>query len=192
MNPMTPSPVSTGSVIAPRREPAGYPLTPPSGARLGNWQPDSLTAIRYKGFRILIRPYQIRESRRWTVDLEVHRGGQRRAFSTDERYRTEQEAVSRCISLGKRIVDGRTAACPLGSMPTSGREPVRRLLLACCISFGIGTSLLIADRNGQVDRAARRVGVMTGYLARSALDESGDFLRRAITNVDPVSSPAVR
>jgi hypothetical protein len=65
-----------------------------------------MTTIRYKGFNILVRPYQLYESKRWTVELEIHRNGRRRPFSLAERYRTEQEASTRCSVLARRIIDG--------------------------------------------------------------------------------------
>ena len=61
--------------------------------------------MRYKGFNILVRPYQLYESKRWTVELEIHRHGRRRPFSLAERYRTEQEADERCSSLARGIID---------------------------------------------------------------------------------------
>jgi hypothetical protein len=66
-----------------------------------------MTTQSYKGFRILAMPYQIAQSRRWTVDLEIRRKRLRQAFSLEERYRTEREAEARCVSLGRHIIDGR-------------------------------------------------------------------------------------
>ena len=65
-----------------------------------------MTTLRYKGFRILVRPYQLYESQRWTVELEIHRNGRRRPFSVAERYQTEEEASARCSVLAHRIIDG--------------------------------------------------------------------------------------
>jgi hypothetical protein len=65
-----------------------------------------MTTIRYKGFRILARPYQLQESRRWTADLEIRRNGRGQGFSPGERFPTEEEANTQCASLGRRIIDG--------------------------------------------------------------------------------------
>jgi hypothetical protein len=65
-----------------------------------------MTTVRYKGFNIKARPYRLFESGRWTVDLEIHRRGRWQPFSSEERYRTEQEADARCSGLGRRIIDG--------------------------------------------------------------------------------------
>ena len=61
---------------------------------------------RYKGFSIRARPYQIHESRQWTVDLEIHRNGRKQPFSLSEHYSTEREADERCWDLGRQIIDG--------------------------------------------------------------------------------------
>jgi hypothetical protein len=66
-----------------------------------------VTSIRYKGFSIVTRPYQISRSQQWTVDFEIWRKHQRQPFSLDERYPTEHEADARCSGLGRRIIDGR-------------------------------------------------------------------------------------
>ena len=66
-----------------------------------------MTSLRYKGFHIVTRPYQVAESRRWTVDLEIRRAGRKQGFSLNERYPTEQEADARCAGLGQRIIDGK-------------------------------------------------------------------------------------
>lgn len=65
-----------------------------------------MRTARYKGFRILARPYQIHENRRWTVDLEIRRNGRCQAFSTSGLYRTEHEAAAHCYCLAHRIIDG--------------------------------------------------------------------------------------
>ena len=40
-----------------------------------------MTSIRYKGFDILPRPYQLHASKRWTVDLEIRCDGRKQHFS---------------------------------------------------------------------------------------------------------------
>jgi hypothetical protein len=75
-----------------------------------------MTSISYKGFNILSMPYQLHESKRWTVDLEIRRHGRWRPFSLGERYGTEQEADARCTGLGRRIVDGKIPGCSVDSL----------------------------------------------------------------------------
>ncbi|MEO8030557.1 MAG: hypothetical protein ABI765_06900 [Gemmatimonadota bacterium] len=61
---------------------------------------------RYKGFTIQSRPYQIRPSGRWTVDLEISRRGRERAFGLLEHCRSERESDARSFEVGRRIIDG--------------------------------------------------------------------------------------
>jgi hypothetical protein len=68
-----------------------------------------MSSIRYKGFNILARPYQLRATRRWTVDLEIHRNGRRQPFSLEQCYPSREEAAVRCSGLGRRIIDGSIA-----------------------------------------------------------------------------------
>jgi hypothetical protein len=65
-----------------------------------------MMTIRYKGFRIVARPYQLSESGRWTADFEIRRSGRGQAFSARERSPSEPEAEAHCSSLGRRIIDG--------------------------------------------------------------------------------------
>ena len=66
-----------------------------------------MTTIRYKGFRILARPYQLCESKRWTADFAIRRKGRGQAFSARERYPSEAEAEAHCSSLARGIIDGK-------------------------------------------------------------------------------------
>jgi len=91
-----------------------------------------MTTIKYKGFKVLAQPYQLCESKRWTVDFEIHRHGRGQAFSAGERYQTEQEADARCAGLGRVSStagnrDGRSTVCAArlgaaGRRFTSGSE----------------------------------------------------------------------
>ena len=65
-----------------------------------------MTLTRYRGFRILARPYQLCASGQWSVSLEIQRRGRRQSFSTTEQCRTRDEAVARCSVWGRRIIDG--------------------------------------------------------------------------------------
>ena len=65
-----------------------------------------MTTIRYKGFDIVAQPYQLHATGRWTIDLEIWRGGQKQHFSLKEDHRTEAEADARCAGVGRRIIDG--------------------------------------------------------------------------------------
>lgn len=112
-----------------------------------------MTSIRYKGFDIVARPYQISQSRRWTVDLEIRRKHRKQPFSLDERYPTEQEADARCSGLGRRIIDGRVPGWSVdhlrrGAGSRSGYinalkgESMRQYGIFGLVIIGIGAFLL--------------------------------------------------
>lgn len=85
-----------------------------------------MTTLTYKGFRILARPYQLHDTQRWTVDLEIRRNGRRKPFSLDEHYRTEQEADARCSGLARRIIDGRVPGWSVEHLRAAQGQVVRR------------------------------------------------------------------
>ena len=66
-----------------------------------------MTTIRYRGFDIVARPYQLADTGRWTVDFDVRRSGRGRSFSLKETHATAAEAEAQCLILGRRIVEGR-------------------------------------------------------------------------------------
>ena len=67
-----------------------------------------MPSLRYKGFTIEPRTFQIRGSGRWTLDLLISRnGGGLRAFSGPATYPTEAAAIAGCRDLARSIIDGR-------------------------------------------------------------------------------------
>lgn len=81
-----------------------------------------MSAVRYRGFSILARPYQVDPSGCWTVDLEIHRDGRRQPFSASARYETEEQALARCSALGRQIIDGRVPGWAVDHLRRSGRS----------------------------------------------------------------------
>jgi hypothetical protein len=69
-----------------------------------------MTTLKYKGFKILTRPYRLHESASWTVELEIRHDRRARRITVDERYTSELEADARCADIGRRIIDGRAPA----------------------------------------------------------------------------------
>ena len=113
-----------------------------------------MSRFRYKGFSILARPYQVRDSKHWTVDLEIRRFGRRQPFSARARYGTEQEALDRCSGLGRQIIDGRVPGWSVEHLRSGGRRwPMlvrtftggfmRPLLIAGIALVGLGAFLLL-------------------------------------------------
>ena len=70
-----------------------------------------LNPVAYKGFAITPRTFQIRGSRRWTLDLLIRGPRTLRAFSGPNTYTTEQAAILGCFDFGRRIIDGQVLNC---------------------------------------------------------------------------------
>jgi hypothetical protein len=75
-----------------------------------------LDPVLYKGFAITARTFQIRGSGRWTLDLLIGRHWTLRAFSGPITYSTEEEAITGCCELGRRIIDGRVQHCSVDDL----------------------------------------------------------------------------
>ena len=72
-----------------------------------------MDTINYKGYQIRAIPYQLAESGRWTIniDVAVERGGETkwRKFSTGNTFETKQEAIQHCFNFGRQIIDGQVS-----------------------------------------------------------------------------------
>jgi hypothetical protein len=75
-----------------------------------------VTTVRHKGFRLTARPYQLHATGLWTVEVEIRRKGQMRAFSGDARYLTESEATAQSLEFGRQIVAGEVRGCSIDSL----------------------------------------------------------------------------
>jgi hypothetical protein len=98
------------------------------------------TTTRHHGFQIVPRPYQIDRTGLWTVDLEIHRKQQHRSFSFGIACATEQDAIERCLLLGRDIIDGHLPGYSIASLRHATRFSLRHLLLmsvliACLSAF---------------------------------------------------------
>lgn len=69
--------------------------------------------IKYKGFEISPAPYKLKESDAWipSVSLIKHHDDRgetlAKTFSGRNTYKTESEAKTHAIELGKQIIDGK-------------------------------------------------------------------------------------
>jgi len=65
--------------------------------------------IEYNGYEIQASPYQLAESKRWTVNIYIlkHRGSHTtsRNFSSSNTFLTKEEAVKHCFAFGMKIID---------------------------------------------------------------------------------------
>ncbi len=89
-----------------------------------------MATVRYRGFDIVSRSYQIADSGAWTVDLEIQRNDRVRAFSASEHYPTLEEAEAQCIGFGRRVIDGRVKGWSVASLRAGNSfwAPLGRLL----------------------------------------------------------------
>ena len=91
-----------------------------------------MTSVRYRGFDIVARPYQLADSGQWTVDVTIHRGDRFRSFALNEHHATLEEATRQCIGLGQRIIDGRVKGWSVDMLRhhLGFMEAIRRLFSA--------------------------------------------------------------
>ena len=61
---------------------------------------------QYKGFTIMARSYQLRDSKRWTAGLAIRRHRRWQPFTLSTRYATQEEADAESCRLGRSIIDG--------------------------------------------------------------------------------------
>jgi hypothetical protein len=113
-----------------------------------------MATVRYRGFDIAARSYQLADSGAWTVDLEIRRNDRFRAFSVDERYPTREEAEAQCIGYGRRIIDGRVKGWSVDALRVGNSiwEPLVRLLtsdslgaflVVLAVIFGLGGLIIV-------------------------------------------------
>ncbi len=76
--------------------------------------------IKYKGYEIEARPYQLAESGEWKIEIHIlhHRGSEIREkpFYTRSRFKTENEAIQHCFNFGKQIIDGQIVNCSVDDL----------------------------------------------------------------------------
>lgn len=70
-----------------------------------------MNSLTYRGWTITPRTFQIRGSRRWTLDILIGYRTKQRAFSGPKTFRTEQAAIRGCHAFGRRIIDGLVPYC---------------------------------------------------------------------------------
>lgn len=104
-----------------------------------------MTTIKYKGYNIMARPYQLSATKRWTVDLEIRRHGRSQPFSLDERYRTEREADARCSGLGRDIIDGGIPGWSVDHLRPRRNNHRRQLLAAGIVILALGAMVLLRE-----------------------------------------------
>jgi hypothetical protein len=128
-----------------------------------------MTISKYKGFTIVARPYQLRESRDWTAELTIRRNGRRQRFSAHPRYRTEPEADAYCAGLGRQIIDGAVPGWSVDQLRQAPRrtsafthfwkaESMRPYLIAGIVLLALGAFVLLRGASFTTRRDVVSVG----------------------------------
>ena len=65
----------------------------------------------YKGFTLTPRTFQVRGSGQWTLDVTISRRGSLRAFSGDQTFANESDAMVACWRMACRIIDANPPDC---------------------------------------------------------------------------------
>ncbi len=76
---------------------------------------NEIPTAQYKEFEIRPTPYQLLESKEWTIKILIvkHTGDAvvMRDFSASNSFPTKEEAVAACFDFGSRIIDGEVEGC---------------------------------------------------------------------------------
>ena len=76
--------------------------------------------IEYNGYEIQASPYQLAESKNWTINIYIfkHRGSYvaSKNFSLANSYPSREEAVRYCFDFGKKIIDDRIKDFSVGGL----------------------------------------------------------------------------
>ena len=112
-----------------------------------------MSTVRYRGFDIMSRPYELAETGEWTVDLIIRRNERFRTFSVNERYATVEEADAQCVGLGRRIIDNRVKGWSVDALREGNslwstltrlfiHESLGPLIVVLAAIFGLGRVIL--------------------------------------------------
>lgn len=91
------------------------PQSSRSNVSLKSEEVPRMNTVPYKGYVIEAVPYQLSESREWTINIYIRRdtGDQIsfKNFSAANTFETKEEAIQHCINFGYRIIDGEIENC---------------------------------------------------------------------------------
>lgn len=76
--------------------------------------------IEYNGYEIQASPYQLAESKNWTINIYIlkHRGSlvASKNFSSANSFPTRKEVVKYCFDFGMKIIDGKIENCSIENL----------------------------------------------------------------------------
>lgn len=65
-----------------------------------------MESMEYSGFTIFSKTHQLRDSLKWTLEVQIMKRDKVQAFSAKNTFDTEAEAREQAILFGRRIIDG--------------------------------------------------------------------------------------
>ena len=131
-----------------------------------------MTTVHYRGFDILARPYQLNDSRLWTIEFEIRHNGGRQPFTLKERYCTEADAERRCTGIGRLIIDGKVPGWSVDHLRAYKPELTRQLfVLSGILIVALGFVLILHRTDLRPWPMARTVGAVDrmGEVGRAML-----------------------
>lgn len=79
-----------------------------------------MDGITYNGYEIRAMPYQLADTKEWTVNISIlkHRSDQvaSRQFSASNTFTSRNEVVEHCFSFGRQIIDGKSENCTVADL----------------------------------------------------------------------------
>ncbi|MFH1416105.1 MAG: helix-turn-helix domain-containing protein [Elusimicrobiota bacterium] len=76
--------------------------------------------IRYKDFEIVAVPYQLADSKEWTLNIRIRKFYDNklisRNFSGSNTFKSKDEAKKHCYNFGKQVIDGEVKNCTVEDM----------------------------------------------------------------------------
>jgi len=76
-----------------------------------------MTDVEYKGFQIIPKPHELRDSHKWTLVVHLMRHNVVRAYYARNTYDSRSDAISGCLAFGRDIIDGRVPSISVFDLP---------------------------------------------------------------------------
>lgn len=124
------------------------------------------TSSRYMGFSILAWPYQLRETRQWTADMEIRSRGRRQPIGIEQQFATQQDAEEQCGRVGRELIDGGISGWPShgesprrwASIPFREDQIMKATVIAGIILVCLGAFVLLRGASFTTERNVLSVG----------------------------------
>lgn len=70
-----------------------------------------MDSIVYKSLVIEAKPYQLRDSTEWAINIIVRDNNSEKQFAAANTYPTKEEAIIHCFNFGRKVIDGQIPGC---------------------------------------------------------------------------------